>query len=41
MNDEVGTYTLKHRNPMVTFGVLVYGMAELEAYGYTGGSRCV
>ena len=39
MNDAVGTYNLKHSNPLTTFGVLVYGQIQLEAYGYTGGSR--
>lgn len=39
MNDVVGSYNLKHTNPLTTFGVLVYGQIQLEAYGYTGGSR--
>lgn len=41
MNDPMGTYNIKHDNPLTTFGVLVYGQIELEAYGYPGGSRSV
>ncbi|KAF6016731.1 hypothetical protein EB796_024960 [Bugula neritina] len=34
-----GVYLLKHDNPTVTFGVVVYGLKSGESYGYPGGFR--
>ena len=34
-----GVHTLRHDNPSVTFGVMVYGLKNSESYGYPGGLR--